>query len=181
MRDLDQAERWYQHSLDHRAEHDRIGQAKSLWGLGNVAFERFLEAREADAPEVGAPGPPQRSPAQSTSRPLTWSRRTIPKTSPASTTSSALIYRQAGDTRQALHHYQQSIQYKEARGDVYGAGQTRYNIALLLVGDGRPGDALHYARAALHDYDRTGPGAAQKAARARELIALLEQQVAEAT
>ena len=86
-----------------------------------------------------------------------------------------LIYSEAGDTRRALHHYQQAITYKEARGDIYGAGQTRYNIALLLEDAGRPGDALQYARAALHDFERTGPGAAQDAADARELIARLEQ------
>ena len=86
-----------------------------------------------------------------------------------------IIYGQAGDTRQALHHYQQSIAHEEARGNTYGAGQTRYNIALLLEDAGRPGDALHYARAALHDYERTGPGAAQDAATARDLIARLEQ------
>ena len=81
------------------------------------------------------------------------------------------IYDAAGDTRQALHHYQQAIAHHEARGNTYGAGQTRYNIALLLERAGRPGDALHYARAALHDFERTGPGATHDAANARELIA----------
>ena len=45
----------------------------------------------------------------------------------------------------------------EARGDTYGAGQTRYNIALLLSDAGRPGDALHYARAALTNYRQSDP------------------------
>jgi tetratricopeptide (TPR) repeat protein len=85
------------------------------------------------------------------------------------------IYSQVGDTRRALHHYQQAIRFKKARGDIYGAGQARYNIALLLGDDGRPGDALHYARAALHDFQRTGPGAAQDAAQAQDLITELEQ------
>jgi len=84
-------------------------------------------------------------------------------------------YSDAGDTRRALHHYQQSIKFKEARDDIYGAGRTRYNIALLLQAGGRPGDALLYARAALHDFERTGPGAAQDAADARDLITELEQ------
>jgi tetratricopeptide (TPR) repeat protein len=87
------------------------------------------------------------------------------------------IYLEAGDTRQALHHYQQAVAHHEARGDTYGAGITRHNIALLLERGGRPGDALHYARAALHDYEHTGPGAAENAAVARELIANLEQHI----
>jgi tetratricopeptide (TPR) repeat protein len=84
------------------------------------------------------------------------------------------IYRDAGDTRRALHHYQQTIRLDEARGNTYGAGQTRFNVGLLLQDDGRPGDALLYARAALHDFERTGPGAAETATLARELIARLE-------
>jgi len=39
------------------------------------------------------------------------------------------IYHEAGDTRQALRHYQQSIQHEEARGNTYGAGQTRYTTS----------------------------------------------------
>ena len=37
LRDLDQAERWYQHSLDLKAEHDRLGRAKILGSLATVA------------------------------------------------------------------------------------------------------------------------------------------------
>ena len=82
-------------------------------------------------------------------RPWTSSPPTTPKTSPVVHNQLGTIYRQAGDTRQALRHYQQSITYEEARGDTCGAGQIRYNIALLLAGDGRRADALLYARAAL--------------------------------
>ena len=86
-----------------------------------------------------------------------------------------IIYHRAGDTGQALRHYQQAIQHDEARGDIYGAGQTRYNIALLLAGAGRVSDALLYARAALDNYQQAGPGAAADAAQAEQLIADLEQ------
>lgn len=84
-------------------------------------------------------------------------------------------YSEAGDTRRALHHYQQTIRFQDACGNPYGAGQARHNIALLLQDDGRPGDALHYARAALYDHQRTGPGAAQDVARVGDLITRLEQ------
>ena len=34
LRDLDQAQHWYEYSLEHREEQDHLGRAKSLWGLG---------------------------------------------------------------------------------------------------------------------------------------------------
>jgi len=74
-----------------------------------------------------------------------------------------------------MRHFQQSIQHDEARGNIYGAGQTRYNIAVLLAHDGRISDALHYARAALDNFRQVGPGAASEAANAEQLITTLEQ------
>jgi hypothetical protein len=46
------------------------------------------------------------------------------------------------------------------------------NIVLLLANGGRAGDALLYARAALHHFERVGLGATQGAAEPRDLIAL---------
>ncbi|HTS98956.1 MAG TPA: tetratricopeptide repeat protein [Streptosporangiaceae bacterium] len=176
MRDLDQAEHWYRQSLGQRAEHDRIGQAKVLWGLGMVAQQRFRAVRAADADE-----PVQLEHLNAALHSYKQALDLVPADDRQDLAGIhhqlGTIYRLAGDTRQALYHYQQSIQHEEARGNAYGAGQTRYNIALLLGGDHRPGDALHYARAALHDFERLGPGAAQDAADARGIIADLEQQV----
>jgi tetratricopeptide (TPR) repeat protein len=85
-----------------------------------------------------------------------------------------MIYARAGDTGQALRHFQQSIKHEEARENIYGAGETRYNIALLLADDGRLGDALLYARAALDNFQQAGPSAVGSADLARQLIANLE-------
>jgi tetratricopeptide (TPR) repeat protein len=63
--------------------------------------------------------------------------------------------------------------FEEARGDISGARTTRYNVALIFLADGRPDDALQYFRAALRDFERTGPGAAQDAAQTRDQIARL--------
>jgi tetratricopeptide (TPR) repeat protein len=174
LRDLDQARHWHQHSLDLKPEHNRVGRAKSLMQLARVALGRFLEARAARQPKTVL--------LAHLNEALHGYRQTLDLLPADDAEDLAVvhnqigsIYREAGDTRRALHHYQQSIKHEEARGDLYGAGQTRYNIALLLRDDGRPGDALHYARAALHDYQRTGPGAAQDAADAQGLITELEQ------
>ena len=174
LRDLGQAEHWYQHSLSHRASQDRVGRAKSLGSLGGIAYWRFLEARAADVAEPMLLGHLNAA--------LAGYHQALDLIPAGDTENLAiahnqlgLIYHDAGDTRQALHHHQQAVAHHEARGNTYGAGLARYNIALLLQADGRPGDALLYARAALHDFERTGPGAARDAARARDIIARLER------
>jgi tetratricopeptide (TPR) repeat protein len=176
--DLDQAEHWYKYSLDHWAVQETLGRAQSLASLADVAFQRFREARRA-----GEPGPVLLDHLNTALAGHQQALDLIPADDAGELASShnqlGIIYSAAGDTRQALRHFQQSIQHNEARGDIYTAGNTRINITVLLEGDGRPGDALYYARAALHDYERTGPGAAQDAAQARDLIARLEQQVTE--
>jgi tetratricopeptide (TPR) repeat protein len=174
LRDLDQAQRWCEHSLGLTSEHDRVRRARSLGSLGNVAYGRFLEARDADQPEAVLLGHLNAA--------LNGYQQAL-DLFPADDADDlailynklGVIYLQAGDTRRALHHFQQAIRHDEACGDTYGAGEARYNIALLLQGDGRPGDALLYARAALHDFERTGPGAARAAAAAANLITRLEQ------
>jgi tetratricopeptide (TPR) repeat protein len=174
LHDLDQAERWYRHSLGLSASQDRVGRAKSLVGLGNIAYERFRDARAA-----GAAKPVILEHINAT---LVGYRQALDLVPASDAENLALVhgslgnvYYEAGDTRQALHHYQQAIHHQEARGNTYGAGMVRYNVAVLLRDDGRLGDALLYARAALHDFERTGPGAAQEAAQARAFITRLEQ------
>ena len=68
------------------------------------------------------------------------------------------VYGRAGDTGQALRHYQQAIQHEEARGDIFGAGQTRYNIALLLA-ERRPDRRRAALRARRPGQLPPGPGA----------------------
>ena len=173
VRDLGQAEHWYQHSLTHRPDGDTLGRARVLWGLGNVAYERFNVARGA-----GEPGQVLLAHLNTALDRLQQALALFPADDAQDRAGIhnqiGNIYSVVGDTRQALRHYQQSIQYKEARGDTYGAGTTRYNIALLLADDGRRADALLYARAALSDFENVGPGAAQDAAQTRDLITRLE-------
>ena len=50
VRDLDQAERWYQRRLELTEVHDMLGRAYVTGQLGLVAYERFLGGREAGKP-----------------------------------------------------------------------------------------------------------------------------------
>jgi tetratricopeptide (TPR) repeat protein len=174
LRDLDQAQHWHQHALDLTPERNRVRRAKCLGSLATVALQRFREARAAGQPETVLLGH-LKDALHDYQQVLDLLPADDAQDLAITHNQLGNIYHQAGDTRRALHHYQQSIKFEEAHGNIYGTGQTRYNIALLLRDDGRPADALHYARAALHDFQRTGPGAAQTTAQARDLITSLEE------
>jgi tetratricopeptide (TPR) repeat protein len=174
LRNLDQAEHWLQRSLYLRADHDRIGRGRSHGQLGSVALERFDDARAADETEPVL--------LEHLNAALRGYRQALDLSAPDDHQDRGIIenqlgniYQRAGDTGQSLRHYQQSIQHKEARGDIYGAGTTRFNIAVLLADDGRISDALHYARSALDNFRQAGPSAVADAADAMELIAELER------
>ena len=174
LRDLDQAEHWFQHSLSLRPDSDRHGRANSLSSLGAVALARFHDARAAGEAEpvlLKHLNAALRSYQQS----LDLTPADDHQARGIRENQLGNVFSRAGDTGQALRHYQRSIQHEEARGDIYGAGLTRYNIALLLADDGRISDALHYARAALDNFRQAGPGAASDAADAEQLITTLEQ------
>jgi tetratricopeptide (TPR) repeat protein len=173
LRDLDQAEHWFQHGLSLRADSDQLGRGRDLASLGAVALERFSDARaagEAESVLLDHLNAALRSYQQA----LDLNPADDHEMRAVTEHQLGNIYRQAGDTGQALRHYQQAIKHDEVRGDTYAAGQTRYSIAGLLAGGGRTADALIYARAALRDFERTGPGAADEAAKSRQLITSLE-------
>jgi tetratricopeptide (TPR) repeat protein len=175
LRDLDQAQHWLQRSLGLTPEHDPIGGARAHGSLANVAYDRFLDARAAGAPddELITHLTTALSGHQQALDLLPADHHDFRATAHNQL---GVIYDQVGDVPQAMHHYQQSIHHKEARGNTYGAGQTRYNIALLLADAGRPDDALHYARAAQANYREVGPGAAEAADEAQALIDRLERE-----
>ncbi len=52
LRDLAQAEGWYRRSLELTPESDKLTRGKGLGQLGQVAYERFQEARQAGQPEA---------------------------------------------------------------------------------------------------------------------------------
>ncbi|HTS97723.1 MAG TPA: CHAT domain-containing protein [Streptosporangiaceae bacterium] len=174
LRNLDEAERWHQRSLGLEPAENRIGRGQSFVSLGNVAYQRFMDGLDAQQAE-----PVLLEHLNAALRDYEQALTLLPADDltdlGATHGQLGLIYSQAGDIRQALYHLQQSIKCQEAHGGTYHAGMSRYNIALLLADAERPGDALLYARAALHDFERVGSGAARDAADARDLIARLNQ------
>jgi hypothetical protein len=74
-----------------------------------------------------------------------------------------------------MTHYREALRYFEQANDRYEAGDTRVNVAQLLHSQGRHGDALLWAQAALRDYESYGDRAAADIADTRQLIATIEQ------
>ncbi len=168
--DLAEAERWCQRSLELRSEGDTLGRAKCLSQLGNVAYERFKDARGA--------GKPAAELAKYLQRALGLYNQALRLTPENAISSLAVmhnllgnIYDAAGDLDQALEHYRQSIGHDEAQGNLYGAAQTQYNVArALALGDRFP-DAKEYALAALRKYETYGEGAKDAVLETLKLIA----------
>jgi tetratricopeptide (TPR) repeat protein len=174
LRDLDLAEYWFNYSLSLRPEGDQLGRARCLSSLGRVALERF-----EDASGAGEPTPVL---LKHLNEALSNYRQSLALTPVDDHDRRAIvenqlgnIYRRAGDTRQAMRHYEQAIQHCEAQGDRYRAGLIRLNTAVLLSNAGRTADALQFARAAARNFQDVGAGAAAELARAQDLVTELEQ------
>jgi tetratricopeptide (TPR) repeat protein len=174
LRDLDQAEHWYQHSLNLREDTDWLGRARLLGSLGGLALQRFQDARAASQSRPLLLLEHLNAAIRSYQQALDLIPPDDYETRAITEHQLGIAYSQSGEFGQALRHYQQAIQHEEARGNIFGAGQTRYNIALLLEDDGRIGDGLLYARAALANFQQAGPGAASDAQAAEQLIGRLE-------
>jgi hypothetical protein len=171
--DLDQADRWYRRDLELRAEGHGLGRARTIGQLGSVAYRRFLGARDAGAPDGELLDHLTAAAAAYREALELLPPNAVPDLAVAHN-QLGVVYVDAGDLDTALGHYRESIRYEEQAGNLYGAGQTRYNVALALAQAGRLEDARLYAQAALRDFESLGAGAAATVDKTRDLIASLE-------
>ncbi len=176
LRDLDQAERWYQRSLDLFDERDRLGRSKGLVQLGTVARERFKEARATKQPKAEL--------LRHLNTALRSYHQALDLLPPNAVDDLVVthnqlgfIYDDAGDIDRALIHYRECIRYDEAGGNLYGAAQTRFNVAIALAKAGRLADAREYALAALRNFETYGERAAAEIEEARRLVAWIEKKM----
>jgi tetratricopeptide (TPR) repeat protein len=175
IRDLAQAERWYRRSLELHDERDRLGRSNCLNQLGLVAQERFREARKVARSEEEL--------LRHLNAAVQYYHQALDLTPPnavdaLAVTHNALgaIYGDAGNLDRALPHYRESIRYEEMQGNLYGAAQTRFNVAIALADAGRLAEARLYAQAALRNYvENYGDGAAAETQRTHGLIEEIER------
>jgi tetratricopeptide (TPR) repeat protein len=173
LRDLDQAEQWYQRRLELTEPHNTLRRAQAIAQLGTVAYERFLESARS-----GEPAEQQARHLAHAIDAYEQGLQLLPADDVRSLATAhnqlGIVYGYAGDVDLALRHYRQSIQYKEQGDDHYGAAEARYNTAILLYRAGRYRESLLYARAALRGFEAFGD--IMRAASVRQLIAKSEQE-----
>ena len=174
LRDLDQAERWYQRYLELLEDHDTLGRARATGELGSLAYDRFVEAFKAGTAD-------EERLADYFADAIVAYHQALALLPPDAAADLAVVHNQLGniyfgDVGLALEHYQQAIEHFERQDDHYEAGGVRFNAALSLADAERRQDALLYARAALRDFEVAGRGAAAQADQVRQLIAELEQE-----
>jgi tetratricopeptide (TPR) repeat protein len=174
LRDLDEAERWYKRDLELEDPRDHKGRAQALGQLGCIALERSKDAKKAEKTKEEI--------LRHLNAALGYYQQALALLPPDAVDDLAVahnqlgnIYNDAGDLERALYHWNQDIHYDELAGNQYGAGQTRFNIALMLAHNNRFTDALLYARAALRNFEPYGQGAAQDVAKTNRLIGMIEQ------
>lgn len=174
LRNLDEAERWYRRSLELQAEGDRVGRGRCVGQLGLVAYERFDDAKKE--------GKTKEELLKHLNAAVDYYQQALALLPPDAVDDLAVTYNQlgniyddAGDLERALEHYNKSVQYKEMAGNIYAAGTTRRNMAIVLAQNGRLSDALLYARTALRNFESYGGRAKDKEDRTKELIAEIEE------
>jgi len=172
LRNLDEAERWYNRDLELESPNDHKGRAETLIQIGNVAYERFKDAKKEGKEEE----------SKHLNAAVDYYQQALALLPPDAVNDLAMTYRNlgniyadTGDIENSLKNSNQSIQYSETEGNLYQAGETRFNVAITLANNGRLTDALLYARAALRNFESYGGRAKDMEDEAKGLIGEIEE------
>ena len=161
LHDFDAAEHWLLQCLDLRPPGDALGRGKSLNQLGSIALKRFDDAVEKKRPKEECLRLINDA-ADHYEQALQLFPSTAIRERGTTQNQLGVIFRRAGDLDRAVQHYQQNIRYSEQAGDIFGAGQTRFNVAFALLQAERFDDARAYAEAALANFQSFGDRAADR-------------------
>ena len=185
IRDLGAAEAAYQRSRDLRDPNDALGRSKCIKQIGMVYHERFNESRQR-----GEPAATVQKHAQTSEQHYLKSLALCPPAALADLgpihAQLGNLYANVGQTVPASDHYEKAILIHMQAGDHYGAGQTRFNLALMYLRTAerestpvRQSNLLQraqaYAQATLLDFQHYKDRAADMEAKATQLLADIAQ------
>lgn len=173
LRDLDDAEGWLRRSLALTDESNRSALAAATMQLAQVAYERFQ-----DASAVGETDSVLSRYLDNAATEYLQALQILPADAISDHAFAhrqlGMLYNRRGSLDTAAVHYQRSIEYAEAAGNQYDAGQTRLAFALILAEHGKRDEAVLYANAAVRDLEPyRHADAASSLAQARNLISQL--------
>lgn len=188
IRDLDAAEVAYGHELALLNPNDASGRAATTMQIGLVDYERFKEAHQR-----GEPNQVILKHAQAAEERYLQALALCP---PSAIAILSPIYNQLGNlyeavgqTERAREHYEKDVQICEQTDDRYGAGRTRFNMALMYRNAYRREATLArqrdlllraraYAQAALRDFQHYQGRAADQEARTQRLLEAIDEDLA---
>lgn len=187
IRDLDAAEAAYRRSLELHDPDDALGRARCIQQIGMVHHQRFNEARGREESDAALRH------ARAAEEHYQQALALCPPSAVADLGpihgQLGNLYAEVGQIERAREHYEQDVQICEQTGDRYGAGQTRFNLALMYSrAAGRAAAparrdllqrALAYARASLRDFQHFQGRAAADEADAQRLIDAIEGELGE--
>ncbi len=170
---LDEAERWYQRSLDLRPPNEAQGRAQSTGQLGSVAYARFTAGRAAGVADSELLRHLNAA-AQRYRDALALTPTTALPDLAVAHNQLGNIYDATGQNDLARQHYDAAIRYYEQSDGLYGAAGTRYNVAIMYRAQRDLDTALLYAESALRGF-QSSPNAADRVQLAQQLIARIQR------
>ena len=168
-RDLPEAEKWFIKSMELVEEEDVSWKGRCLTQIATTTYERFLDGQKANRPEEEL--------VPVLNRALEQYFDALDVIAEDDSENLAIVYNMIGaiyvhadNMAEALKYYDEAIAIKQSSGDILGAADIGFNVAIALFLDNRLEDGRQYAEAALKGYESLGSQAARQASKTRGLL-----------
>jgi tetratricopeptide (TPR) repeat protein len=172
--DLDKAETCYRHSLKLRRAGDSYGQAQCLGQLGMVAARRVSQVLTRVPRDGGRLRELLTLATECYSQALSLMPDDYLPDLASLRRGLADVYYYRGDFEESIRQCEKAIEFYEVYGSVFNAANARHQISNVLAMQGRFGQALEYARAALRNYQHCGEGESKEVKELEAMIHKLE-------
>jgi len=174
--------------LDLRNPADALGRSRCIKQIGMVHYERFREARQREESAETLLRHAQAAEACYFEGARLCPKDALTDLAPLHSVL-ATLYTEVGQFDEAREHFEKSAQYDEKASNHFGAGRTRFNMALMYIRaaeqEEQPSQqrafllrARAYAEAALRDFRQYQGRAATDEAKAQHLLDLINQDLA---